>query len=103
MSLLKRRLTIIGAAFLCIFGILQFWFLQSDYSFIHVLIGLQTFLFGYFLLNSREDGSSNPYPWYVQAFVIFSIFFPYFFHTSDWNLIERSGVAVIPMVIDQPG
>lgn len=79
MQILKRWIHLLVVAFWLIYGA---YFIvvsiQTRLGMLQVIIGINTTLFGYFLLVRRE-GVPSPYPWYVQGGILFSIFLGNFY------------------------
>lgn len=79
MQILRRLFHWLIVAFWLIYGV---YFIvvsiQTRLGALQVIIGINTTLFGYFLLVRREAGPS-PYPWYVQGLILFSIFLGNFY------------------------
>ena len=99
MRILKRLPLIIGVALLCAIGLGQIWILMHDFSVVRFLIGLQSFIFGYVLLNRREEDGPSPYPAYIQFAIILSVGLPYLFTFGNptpiiGDLISLAGVLL---------
>jgi protein-S-isoprenylcysteine O-methyltransferase Ste14 len=92
MQILKRWTHWLVVAFWLIYGV---YFIvvsvKTQLGILQVIIGINTTLFGYFLLVRREGGPS-PYPWYVQGIILFSIFLGNFYKID--HATPSTGTAI---------
>jgi protein-S-isoprenylcysteine O-methyltransferase Ste14 len=79
MKILKKIVHYAVVAFWLVYGAAALWnAIQAHASLLQFILAVNILLFGYFLLVRREE-RSNPFAWYVQVPILFSIFLGYFY------------------------